>query len=220
MKKILEFIKQHLLIVIIVFVVIMVAIILLIIFNLKTATIVFQVAPHDATIVIDQQLYANNTSYSFKPGKYTATIQKDGFKDQTVEVSLDDNQSIVLSTYLIGEIDGEESLDYYKTNYDDLYYIRDYSNSHPEDEKLKSFITEYDKAQTIQKILPLYYYDPATGDSYYVFYNTDPNQCDAIYCLEIGAPSIDLYYEAIQKITENGYDINYYHIAKRSNNER
>ena len=214
MQKIIDFIKRHLILVIVTLAIMAVAIILVIVLNIKTATLVFRVAPYDATITINDQIYANNTTHNFKPGNYTAVVSKYGFKDQTIELILENNKTTYLNTYLMNIMGGGEDFEYYKTNYDDLYFLREYSNSHPEDEKLKIFLDDYDRAQTIKDILPLYSYDAATGESYYIFYETGSSQCNLLYCLEIGASSENSMISAMQKIIDNGYDIDDYQIIR------
>ena len=209
MQKFINFVKHHIIITISIVIAIVLAIVLIVMLNDRVATLYFKVIPSDATISISQQLFSNDSSYAFEPGHYTAVVSKDGFETRTIDLTLEPDQTTFLNTYLLKESTTGDGFSYYKTNEKDLIALREYLLSHPEDEELKAFIAKYDHAQTIQSILPFSYYDE-TGGYYSVTYSTNPQTCDAIYCLEINATSTGLLYEALQRITDSGYDINFY----------
>ncbi|MBR2741158.1 hypothetical protein IKD98_00120 [Candidatus Saccharibacteria bacterium] len=220
MQKLFNLIKQHLILSItslVIAVTIIAILIFIITLNSQPATLFFNVIPSDVTISIGQENYPNNTAHTFAPGKYMVTISKEDFQEQNIEVTLERDQTTFLETYLLDDNTTGEGFSHYKSNSKDLASLREYLATHPEDEKLKSFIDGYDKAQTIKQVLPIYYFDAPTKDYYSILFNTTPRQCASIYCIEINSSSENMYRAAIQAIEDKGYNIDDYKIIRSSN---
>lgn len=66
---------------------------------LRSAVVVIQVAPTNATVTIGGKSYENG-SYQFFPGKITAIISAEGFDSKTVDLQLDVNSQNKILTYL------------------------------------------------------------------------------------------------------------------------
>lgn len=214
MSNIIKYIKQHKIIAVLLVLILATTIALCVFLNRKTATVQIKVAPHDAVVLIDQQQYQNNTSVNFRPGQYTAVISKDGFQDKSIDFTLDDGQTLTLSAYLTEVGTDDNGFEYYETNYDDLYFLRDYSNRHPEDNTLTTFLNSFDRAATIKEILPVYYYDVHSSNAYYIFFDEKNSSCSKIYCLEIGASNDEYYNRALQEIINRGYDPDFYQMTR------
>lgn len=213
-NKISSFIKRRYALVLgVAVIVLLVAVV--VVANVKSAKLVIQVAPSGATIKIGGRDYGNETIEGMWPGHYTAMISKDGFESKIVEFDLRSHETTILSEYLLGL---EGGLGVYEFSADDLYWLRQYADAN-ENEAVSEFISEHDKRKTIKDVLPLYDIDKGTGNSYYVFYKEGADECQRIYCLEIGANTRSYTGGALQGVRAHGYNPEDYEIIYKIDDE-
>lgn len=169
------FFKQHQLAIFIVaidIILVLVLILLNVIKSSKNAILDILVTPTDATVLVDGRQY-NNGSYKFFPGPVEIQIKKDGFTTKTLSLNLAANHTAKLYTYLLTE-DG--SLEYYSTHSEDLYVLKQVSDSS---------ITNYVSKLSIKDILPYKYaVTDASGKLIRFFIDVDTKDCPSSFCLQ------------------------------------
>lgn len=175
----------------------------------KTATLNIKVAPATASIIINGKSYSNYSSEKFTPGTYSVTISNEGFASKTISLNLEDNTTKDLYLYLKSD---ENDFAYYETNYDDLYFLREYLTHDVADDEVREFLRDYDKRYAIKNVIPLSDIDPKTGDYYYIFFKEGLAECKRLYCLEVGASTTEYSKKALQQIEKLGFDPEKYQI--------
>ena len=86
-------------------------IILMIIKATKTSTIVFSIAPVDATISVNGDTSYNNGSYPITPGQYEIQISHDDLEPKSFTLDIKPDTTVTLATFLS---DHEKSLSFYE----------------------------------------------------------------------------------------------------------
>lgn len=173
----------------------------------NNANLVISVTPVGSTIKIGQKEYSNGVFRGLPAGHYAATIEKEGFESKTVELNLENDGITYLNEYLV-QSDG--SLGYYETDSESLLLLREYSSRY-EDEKVKTFLENYDKKRSIRDVLPIEHKEPGVGD-YFIRYSEDYPGCKKIYCLEIGASDTIYYQSALSVLKIHGFEPDDYEI--------
>ena len=210
MEKIKNSFKQHPLYVLVLAIgVITIIIVIIILMPRRNAHLAINVAPADATIVINDQQYSNGVFDNMLPGHYNVIISKPGFETKTVEIDLKSDEVVYLNEYLVQP---DWNFEYYETDLESLLSLREYADSH-EDAKVKAFLENYDKKSVIRDILPLEYKEELTGD-YYKIADMEKNySCSRNYCIIIESSS-DIYYElALSVLRNHGYNPDDYEIV-------
>lgn len=201
----------------------------------KPAFLDVLVAPIDAKIMINGSQYRNAT-YEFEPGKYEATISKDGFKTKEVKLNLEKNKTSGLYLYLVPE-DGDWNFYQEGKNEESLKALlrmNGYNTDGSEvsfgigvmdgDESALRFI-EKEKVREIMPINVSVCGKPATRmncDVLSVEYDY-AKECGNKICLVITGRGEKLNSEGLKEIKtrmkEKGYDFNDYEYTYRQNSE-
>ena len=134
----------------------------IVIFNAtKTATVVFDIAPVDATIQLNKHGDYHNGTYKVHPGTYEITISREGLDSKTINIELKSNYSTNISTFL----SQEGKFDFYeqKANFESYQKLaqiasaeNNYTTDH--DSSAEEFIARYNHAyQLYRDKLPINY---------------------------------------------------------------
>lgn len=168
--------------------------------NFETATIDILIAPSSSIISIAGQDYTNG-AYKMRPGKYTATIKKDGFEEKQIEIELLDNHITKLYDYLLMP---DDNFSWYSNSghQDDLKILQKIG-----DEKAKNFI----KAISIDNILPIS--DRQSG----IVIDKKLGDCTKNFCLKVTGNLKDNYDLVKNLIKQKGYNPEDYEITYFTN---
>ncbi len=180
----------------------------------KTAIIVLDVAPIDASIQIGHGGYTNG-QYRLHPGSYDIVISRDGLESKTLSVELKSGFITTVSAFLSGAAsedsdasspDGSESapdFSFYeqKNNYASFQKLAEIASKGnnktiDQDPSAESFIIEYPaKIKKMQAVLPITYteygLDPESqsGESLKLDITIrdgrDSDQCETSACIEV-----------------------------------
>ena len=128
----------------------------------RTATIVFNVAPIDAKIMVGSDHYENG-SFRIHPGTYDVTVSRDGLKTKTFSLELGSGDVVNFSIFLKTE---DNNFDFY-TLWDNYASFRKLAeigskgdnSTFDSDFSAESFISDYQKEYDlfISDILPIEY---------------------------------------------------------------
>ncbi len=193
----------------------------------KTAVITFNIAPTDATIMMNGSTYQNGT-YKLHPGTYDITISHSDLDQKTFHLDLPSDSSTHLITFLSAtDEEGNPSFDFYtlKTNqnsYQALTSIASSTNNQTTDHdtSAEEFIARMEKTLSIKSILPIkgsVYAVSGVNTStagYSIRNATDNENCQTITCLLVmyyGEGYKDAVATEIQKAGYNpaGYELIY-----------
>ena len=128
----------------------------------KTSTIVFSIAPIDATISVNKDTSYNNGSYSIVPGKYDIQISHDGLESKSFSLDIKPNTTVTVSTFLS---DSEKTFSFYtlRENDDSMQKLQEIAaaannSTTDHDESAEEFIEDYNiKAMMLSLALPIDY---------------------------------------------------------------
>ena len=139
----------------------------------KTAVLDILVAPINATVLIDGEIYSQGT-YKTYPGETTAVISAEGFKDKVINLNLSSEETNKIYEFLVPE---EGNLNYYAKNDDDMEILKKIGGD--EAEKIS-------KVVSIKNVLPIieYRYGGLNGNSYEIVIDQDFN-CEELFCLMV-----------------------------------
>ena len=162
----------------------------------KTATIVFDVAPIDAKIMVGSDHYENG-SFRIHPGTYDVTVSRDGLDTKTFTLELCSGDVVNLSVFLKS---GEDNFDFYTfdDNYASFRKLAEIgshgdNSTFDSDFSAESFISDYEKKYDlfISDVLPIDYseYELAEHERYLIRDVTvrrgNDEMCEKTLCLEV-----------------------------------
>ncbi|MDO4219681.1 MAG: hypothetical protein Q4D22_00395 [Candidatus Saccharibacteria bacterium] len=146
----------------------------------KTTLLSVNMAPGDAMLTINGSDYHSGV-YEFDAGTYHGTIHKDGFSAKDITFELKANETTTIYEYILSDEEGFSYFEKSQTDIDTLGNI--------DDEKVKNFLTTYNKKLDIIKSLPilLNYYDSGSASlvSGEVTDGTKDPRCDRAFCLKV-----------------------------------
>ena len=176
----------------------------------RTATVYMSVAPQGAEISFSgEETLTNNSTNRLNPGTYTISASLPGYETESRTFTLGPNGS---ESIILPLLPTNNDFSAYEKNFDDLYDLRFYSSKNPDNSAVSKFLISYDKKATIESVLPLYRYEPV--DYYYVFFKTNEDNCERLFCLEIGAHTDSAYSAALRDIASHGYNPSDYEIIR------
>ncbi len=142
--------------------IVLIAIIILATNNaLKTAVVNFNIAPIDATIIINGIKYDNNSGYRLRPGNYEIELSREGLKTKKITIDLADDGVLNVATFLSNGND----FSFYelKGNYDSFYKLAEIASADnnitvDNDDSAEQFIEKYRKEfANYSTVLPINY---------------------------------------------------------------
>ena len=171
-----------------------------------SAKIIINVAPGDATILIDDKQYKNGV-VALKPGDHHAEISLDGFESKVIDFNAKKNSEYKLYTCLNTT---EETADWYDQHKDD-YTLCNIAN-----EYLLRVAQAEQLSDPIFKITPYHSYDKGYNiDPYFDENNKTVIKITALSCDVERRKS--LYQFAIEYLEGKGIKTNDYKIERASN---
>ncbi len=203
---------------------VLIAIIAIIIYNVtKTATVVFNVAPVDATISLNGNSSYTNNTYAVHPGTYEVAITRDGLDEKVFTVDLPANATTKITIFLAKDGDNFEFYEYedHLESYEKLASIASAEDNQTTDydTSAEPFLANQAEKDQISKILPVSFPicdGPATRtncDSVRISYEYNEN-CDWKKCVVIKARGNGLTEEylslASTYLADNGFILKNY----------
>lgn len=105
----------------------------------------FNIAPQSAIVEVNGKEYRSG-AYEFEPGKYHATIKKDGFDSKEIDFEIKNRQTTVVNDYILNE----DGFEYFEYSENDLQILR-----RIDVKEVKEFISHYDKKLEVRDYLPI-----------------------------------------------------------------
>ena len=194
----------------------------------KVSTIIFNVAPIDATISVNGNTNYTNGEYALTPGAYEIEISHEGLETKTVSVNIEPQHVMNVTLFLA---DANSDFDFYKLkdNYGSYQKLKtiasaDSNITTDQDASAESFISDFERTMSIMNILPIkgyVYAEPSVNVStagFTIHNGQGVKGCEKIACLLVNYYGKD-YEEAVtNEINEAGYSpMDYQIIYERYN---
>lgn len=194
----------------------------------KVSTIIFNIAPVDATISVSGNTDYSNGQYAITPGTYEINISHEGLEPKTLSVDIGPHDVVTVNTFLIG---ADNNFEFYElkenyASYDKLKSIASADNNITIDQDVSAegFISEFEQIMSIMNILPIkgfVYADPSVNASTAGFTIRDgqsKEECERSACLLVNYYGRDYEEAVMERIEEVGYNpANYQIIYERYN---
>lgn len=165
--------------------------------GLKTATIDVLLAPLKAKVVINGKEYETG-AYRVNPGKVTATIVADGFKEKKVELELQADKTTKIYEYLEPL---EDNLNYYANKESELKRLEKLGN------------TDIVRVVSIKKYLPIIEFNyGGLNEASYELVITQDFDCDKIFCLRVTGDNSESHEYTKIILRQKGYNPDDYQI--------
>ena len=178
---------------------VLVVVLLLIGWN-SSGILSLRMSPDDSIMVVDGKNYSNGNDYSLPVGSYVGTIERENFEEKRVEFTISKDESTIIVGNLVP---ANRDFSVYEANYNDMYYLMEYANSHPEDIELTQFVESYlDKINSMADLLPISYTSPSDPYDYYNILNGSSKDNCAVFCIYIEASTPNMYEDALMALNK------------------
>ncbi len=191
----------------------------------RTATVVFNIAPIDATISVNGDSHYTNSQYSIAPGKYDIKISHDGLESKNLSIDIKSNHFVSVATFLAG---ADNNFDYYEANnhYESFNKLKsiasaDNNSTIDNDTSAQDFIASFGRKVSILDTLPVsdyIYAEPSVGSptsGFTIRDGRDEDQCEKSTCLLVEYFGKDHEKAVKNKLRELGYSTEDYRIIYR-----
>lgn len=187
----------------------------------KNSIMTFNVAPLGAKIYVNGIEYQNGKTYRFASGKYKVAIFHDELTSKELEIELNDDSAITITTFLT---DGSGEFYESKSNYSSFEKLSQIASSAnnvtiDHDTSLEQFIDSFQKKYAI-------YNEPFIGKAislknvygdWYIWGPSASEKCSETLCLYVVGLSKEDEPLVSSLIQEYGYNINDYQIVYDAN---
>ena len=181
----------------------------------KTSVITFDIAPLDAKILVNGSKYENGKTYKIAPGNYKIEISHDGLNSKELNVNLENDHALTVSTFLT---DGSGEFYELKENYSSFEKLSEIASARDnktidQDTSLEKFIASFKKKISISDILPIidFQYGGLDETSKELIIDQDTD-CEDFICL-IATGDASFKKETVDAlIKEKGYNSEDYEI--------
>lgn len=182
----------------------------------KVSTIIFNVAPIDATISVNGNTNYTNGQYSITPGTYEINISREGLEAKTLSVDIEPHYVVTVNMFLSG---ADNNFEFYKwkDNYGSYQELKSIASSEnnittDQDVSAESFISDFEQTMSIMNVLPIkgyVYADPSIHSATAGFAIRDGQSkegCERTACLLVNYYGEDYEEAVIEKIKDAGYN--------------
>ena len=186
--------------------------------NNKTVNIKFDVAPVDATILVNGKGYTNG-EFVMEPGAYEIQVKRDGLNSKSLTMELGAQDNVTIATFLSNGKD----FDFYKLkeNYESFKKLSEIASAEnnqtfDNDESAEEFIESFGRIISIGEILPINYEllnEEDISVSPYFSIDIDDNCRYYNLCL-LASPILNATHDdVLEFIRQNGYNPDDYDVT-------
>ena len=175
----------------------------------------FNIAPQSAIVEINGKEYRTG-AYEFEPGKYHATIKKDGFESKEIDFEVSDHKTTIVNSYILNE----QGFDYFEYSENDLAVLR-----RIQDKEVLDFISQYDSKLKVRDVLPIEgTFDANAGKAnthslflkYQITNGEMSGKCQKVFCLVVNGYKTSrplLEKSVAEELKKRNFQINDYEVV-------
>ena len=194
----------------------------------KVSVIDFNIAPVDATILVNGNTKYTNGQYKITPGAYEISISHEGLESKVFSVNIEPHQVVNITTFLAG---ANDNFDFYglKENYGSYKKLKSIASASENtttdnDVSAEQFISDFERKISIFDILPIkgyVYADSNVGAStagFTIGNGQGGKECEEVACLLVKYYGSGYEDAVMEKIKEAGYNpADYQYVYERYN---
>ncbi len=188
----------------------------------KVSTIIFNIAPIDATISVNGNTNYTNGQYSITPGTYEINISREGLEAKTLSVDIEPHYVVTVNMFLVG---ADNDFEFYElkenyASYDKLKSIASAGNNITIDQDVsaENFIDNFQKNYELyQNDLPIDISEMSKTEPSWMMWGvlisrSDDKDCKKTLCIEVVLINTENKELVIDAMNEHGFNLKEFEI--------